>query len=211
MSPLQRTTEIRLTQVSLAVTAGAMAMLAWSTSEVAWTAMEQGKLGRIFEAILFGVLAGFLVYGNLCYQVARLGQLTRTRAHQRSRMDSPVPFVRESAPAVTVLVPSYKEEIPVIRQTLLSAALQDYPNKRVVLLLDDPPNPKTRQDRRELWAGRTLPFDLQTLLKEPAEYLTQAHAAFLDRRTAAIRSIADECMRLSECFRWASAWFETQA
>ena len=211
MSPVQRTTELRLTQLSLAVTAVATALLVWSTGHVAWTAAEQGQIGRLFEAILFGALAGFLVYGNLCYQVARLGQLTRTHAHQRSRMDSLVPFVRESAPALTVLVPSYKEEIPVIRQTLLSAALQDYPNKRVVLLLDDPPNPKTRQDLKALWAGRTLPFDLQALLKEPAEYVTQAHAAFLDRRAAAIRDLAHECACLSDCFRWASAWFETQA
>ena len=99
MSPVQRTTELRLTQVSLAVTAVATALLAWSTGHVAWTAAEQGQIGQFFEAILFGALAGFLVYGNLCYQVARLGQLTRTHAHQRSRMDSPVPFVRESAPA----------------------------------------------------------------------------------------------------------------
>lgn len=211
ISSLQRTTEIRLTQVSLAVTGVATALLAWSTGHVAWTAAEQGQIGRLFEAILFGTLEGFLVYGTLCYQIARLGQLTRTYAHQRSRMDSPVPFVRASAPAVTVLVPSYKEEIPVIRQTLLSAALQDYPNKRVVLLLDDPPNPKTRQDRKALWAGRTLPFDLQTLLKEPAEYVRQAHAVFLDRRAAATRNLADECVRLSDCFRWVSAWFETQA
>ena len=168
MSSTQKTTELRWTQVSLAVTAVATASLAWSTGDVAWTAAEQGQIGRFFEAILFGALAGFLVYGNLCYQVARFGRLARPHAHQRFRMDSPVPFIRKSAPAVTVLVPSYKEEIPVIRQTLLSAALQDYPNKRVVLLLDDPPNPKTRHDRKALWAGRTLPFDLQTLLKEPA-------------------------------------------
>jgi cellulose synthase/poly-beta-1,6-N-acetylglucosamine synthase-like glycosyltransferase len=211
MSPTQRITELRLTQVSLAVTAVATALLAWSTGHVAWTAAEQGQIGRLFEAILFDALAGFLVYGNLCYQVARFGRLTRPHAHQRSRMDLRVSFVRESAPAVTVLVPSYKEEIPVIRQTLLSAALQDYPNKRVVLLLDDPPNPKTSQDRKGLWAGRTLPFDLQNLLNEPADYVAQAHAAFLDRRAAAIQNLANECVGLHDCFRWAAAWFETQA
>jgi len=211
MSPRQRTTELQLTQASLAVTGVATALLTWSTGYVAWTAAEQGQIGRLIEAILFGTLAGFLVYGNLCYHVARLGQLTRTHAHQSSGMESPIPFVRESAPAVTILVPSYREEIPVIRQTLLSAALQDYPNKRVVLLLDDPPNPKTRQDRKALWAGRTLPFDLQTLLKEPAEYVARTHAAFLDRRAAAIQNLTDECVRLFDYFSWVAAWFETQA
>jgi cellulose synthase/poly-beta-1,6-N-acetylglucosamine synthase-like glycosyltransferase len=211
MSPAQRTTELRFTQVSLIVTTVATALLAWSTGHIAWTAAEQGQLSRLFEAILFGVLAGFLVYGNLCYQVARLGRLTRTRPDQMSRMDSPAPFILESAPALTVLVPSYKEEIPIIRQTLLSAALQDYPNKRVVLLLDDPPHPKTSQDRAALWAGRTLPFEIQTSLKEPVEYAAQARAAFLDRRAAMTRDLADECVRLSDCIRWTSAWFEAQA
>jgi len=211
MSPIRRTTEIQLTQASLTVTAMATTLLAWSTGHVAWTAAEQGQIGRLIEATLFGSLAGFLVYGNLCYQIARLGQLTRTHAHQKSRMDSPVPFDRESAPALTILVPSYKEELPVIRQTLLSAALQDYPNKRVVLLLDDPPNPKTSQDRKALWAGRTLPFELQALLKEPAEYVAQAQATFLDRRAAATQNLADEYVRLSNCFSLVSTWFETQS
>ena len=40
----------------------------------------------------------------------------------------------------------------VIRQTLLSAALQEFPNLRVVLLIDDPPNP--RAIRREAPARR---------------------------------------------------------
>ena len=46
----------------------------------------------------------------------------------------------ESNPTLTAIVPSYKEERRVIRQTLLSAALQEFPNLRVVLLIDDPPN-----------------------------------------------------------------------
>lgn len=211
MSPTQRTTELRFTQVCLAVTTVATALLAWSTGHIAWAAAEQGQIGRISEAILFGALAGFLVYGNLCYQVARLGQLTRPHGHQIPLSESAASFVRESSPSLTVLIPSYKEEIPIIRQTLLSAALQDYPNKRVVLLLDDPPDPKTSQDRTALWAGRTLPFDLQTLLKEPADYLEKARAAFLGRRATMTQDLADECVRLSDCFRWTSAWFETQA
>ena len=48
------------------------------------------------------------------------------------------------APPVVVLVPSFREDPRTIRQTLLSAALQDYPNRRVVLLLDDPPLPMSR-------------------------------------------------------------------
>ena len=44
-------------------------------------------------------------------------------------------------PTLTVLVPSYREDARVVRQTLLSAALQEYPDLRIVLLIDDPPSP----------------------------------------------------------------------
>lgn len=211
MASTQQQRELRFTWFALSVTTAATICLAWSVSTVAWTAAEQGQIDRLCEAILFGALAGFLIYGNLCYQVARLGQLTRTFEHRLSRMKTPRPFVRETAPALTVLVPSYKEEIPVIRQTLLSAALQDYPNKRVVLLLDDPPNPNTPQDRAALWAGRTVAFSIQALLKEPADFVHDALTAFLHRRSAKTADIAVECLHLSDCFKRAAEWFDRQA
>jgi cellulose synthase (UDP-forming) len=203
--------ELRFTQVSLAVTATATALLIWSTGTVATTALAQGRTGYLLEALLFGALAGFLVYGNLCYQLARLGQLKRDAAFHRSASQLAKPFDPLTAPALTVLVPSYKEELPIIRQTLLSAALQNYPNKRVVLLLDDPPAPKTKSDRAGLWAARNLPFELQALLDEPAGHLAQARAAFQARRTTRTVTIQDECVWLSDCFRLATQWFETQA
>ena len=52
-----------------------------------------------------------------------------------------------AAPRVEIVVPSYREEPHVIWQTLMSAALVDYPNRGVVLLLDNPPNPTSRADR----------------------------------------------------------------
>ncbi len=211
MTPSSYNKELRLTQASLAVTTTATALLIWSTGSVARTAFEQGQISHLLEALLFGALAGFLVYGNLCYQLARLGQLRRDAAFRMTAAQPARPFDPLSAPALTVLVPSYKEELPVIRQTLLSAALQNYPNKRVVLLLDNPPAPKTLSDRAELWAARNLPFELQTLLDEPAARTDHARAAFLARRSSGTVTMADECVWLSDCFRSAAQWFETQA
>lgn len=211
MAPTQQHRELRFTWFALSVTTAATLCLAWSTTTVAWTAIEQSRVDRLCEAILFGLLAGFLIYGNLCYQMARLGRLKRTFEHRLSRVKTPQPFVRYRAPALTVLVPSYKEEIPVIRQTLLSAALQDYPNKRVVLLLDDPPKPKTSQDRAALWAGRTVAFNIQTLLKEPATLVAQARNAFLERRAAHTADLALECVYLSDCLKQTAEWFDHQA
>lgn len=211
MVPAQRSIEIKLTRVSLAVTAAATALLIWSTGTVGWTALVEGQIGRLLESILFFGLTAMLVYGNLCYQVARLGRLQRTQTRPRSALTPASHFIHDSAPALTILVPSYKEEISVIRQTLLSAALQDYPNKRVVLLLDDPPAPKTAQERKALWAGRNLPFELRTLLQEPAHHLVRARTDFLARRSTNRLTPNDECVRVSECLVWTARWYETQA
>ena len=56
-------------------------------------------------------------------------------------------LLRAVLPTVTVLVPSYQEDERVIRTTLLSAALQEHPHLRVVLLIDDPPSPPTADGR----------------------------------------------------------------
>ena len=53
-----------------------------------------------------------------------------------------------TTPTLTTIIPSYQEDERVIRNTLLSAALQEYPDKRVVLLIDDPSVPETRQGPR---------------------------------------------------------------
>jgi cellulose synthase/poly-beta-1,6-N-acetylglucosamine synthase-like glycosyltransferase len=140
-----------------------------------------------------------------------LGRLTRKQPNGPFYSESNASFTRESAPALTILVPSYKEEIPIIRQTLLSASLQEYPRKRVVLLLDDPPAPRTHSDRKALWAARTVPFDLQTMLAEPAKHIADSRSDFHDCRSVDVPTLQAECIRLSDCFGLIADWFETQA
>ena len=207
----RRTRELHFTRLSLVLTGAAAALLLWATGKIAWSALQQQELSRAIEASLFGALAGFLVYGNLCYQVARLGRLQRFEAHRASCAAEGTSYFGADAPSLTVLVPSYREELSVIRQTLLSAALQEYPNKRVVLLLDDPPAPKTKHEQTALWAARSLPFDLQTLLASPYRYVKAAESAFQSRHSQGIADLKKECLWLAECFRWAAEWFETQA
>ena len=67
-------------------------------------------------------------------------------------------------PSVTVIIPSYKEDARVIRTTVLSAALQDYPRLRVVLLIDDPPTPTTRRHRSCSSRPGLCPGSVQELL-----------------------------------------------
>src|SRR5262249_55012915 len=212
LSISRQATELRFTKLSLAVTGTATVLLLWSTGQIGWSALQGQDFLRFVETSLYCALAGFLVYGNLCYQVARLGRLQRIQKHQASSCTTQSrPWLGPETPGLTILVPSYREEISVIRQTLLSAALQDYPKKRIVLLLDDPPAPKSRQDKAALWAARSLPFDLQRLLAAPYDYVTRAASAFRSRHPTAVSELDEECVRLSDCFRWAAEWFERQA
>ena len=52
-----------------------------------------------------------------------------------------------TAPATPLTLPQLLDLAHRANPTLLSAALQEYPDKRVVLLIDDPHVPKTRQAR----------------------------------------------------------------
>jgi cellulose synthase/poly-beta-1,6-N-acetylglucosamine synthase-like glycosyltransferase len=211
MTPSLLRRELFITRLSLAVAGVAALMLAWSIGTVASSAVVEGRAVAVGEAILFGVLAGFLVYGNICYQVARQGYLTRVGRHRMQCISSERPFVEGQAPGLTVLVPSYKEEIGVIQQTLWSAALQTYPKKRLVLLLDDPPQPKTPEDHAALLAARALPAIMQTALDEPRRLLTEARGQFAGRRRAGSLNVSRECVQLADCYREVSEWFSRQA
>ncbi len=52
-------------------------------------------------------------------------------------------FFSSASPRLTALIPSYREDARVVRNTLLSVALQEYADLRVVLLIDDPIAPAT--------------------------------------------------------------------
>jgi cellulose synthase/poly-beta-1,6-N-acetylglucosamine synthase-like glycosyltransferase len=112
---------------------------------------------------------------------------------------------------VAILVPSYKENIHLVRQTLLSVALQEYPNRRVALLIDDPPFPTKRDDLQGLLAARRLTRDLQMLLDRQARLLQSALDGFLTRQSNGSIDTAGEMRRISRLYADIAAWFLAQA
>src|SRR3982074_1997721 len=81
-----------------------------------------------------------LFYGNIVYQLTRIGQIKRQMSYSDDdEADLEDLHWADRAPPVTILIPSYKEQIPVVMQTVVSAALSEYPDRRVTLLIDDPP------------------------------------------------------------------------
>ena len=129
---------------------------------VGWVAFVATTLSKAFfgdtfsvryaaDAIVYLVVVTLLTGSALAYLVARLGFAHRARKHERVPRSTIDSFFSARSPELTVIVPSYREDASVIRQTLLSAALQEYPAMNVVLLIDDPPNP---DDPHNLAAAR---------------------------------------------------------
>jgi cellulose synthase (UDP-forming) len=204
--------EIRVTRAAIAITLLAWVAASVDAAEVLSRRWHQGDLNGSLEQILFIAIVQALIWGNFVYQFTRLGYLQRRLAHRPLSREERERICGqgEQAPRLAILVPSYKEELAVVRRALLSAALQDYPNRRVVLLIDDPPNPTAAADQAALEAMRQLPAQLQQSFGAAAEPLKSAHAAFQRRRLFGVhrkfeaRTIALLCDRVAH-------WIESRA
>jgi len=175
-----------------------------------------GLLGRAewaksAELLVGKGLIGFFLFSALIYQLTRLGYLKRFATHRTPCGSALNRIHRRDSPALTILVPSYKEEPRVVRQTLLSAVLQQSPNRRVVLLIDDPPAPRDRDDAAKLAAARNLPREISTLLGEPRHQFDRALADFVRRQAHASIQPQQEIRRLATLLREAADWLDRRA
>ncbi|WP_430783629.1 EAL domain-containing protein [Actinoplanes sp. G11-F43] len=161
---------------------------------IAYTIFEQFVVGKahspklVTEAIVYMLVVTALMGSAMAYLITRIGFFYRSRGHHRAPRIALDPFLAGATPSVTVLVPSYQEDERVVRTTLLSAALQEYPGLRVVLLIDDPQKPKNRAAHRLLTQARALPGAIEAELAVP---FTRAQAAY-DRFES---SLADRATR----------------
>jgi len=139
--------------------------------------------------------------------LARQGALQRFSKHvrvPRAKLDQ---YFSRHQPSITVLVPSYAEEPSVIRKTLLSAALQEYPAMQVVLLLDDKPNPTRKSDIERLNRSRAIGEDIMEFLREPRERFDTA----LKKYERAHRNDKQVITELAEHYSWVADWLNARA
>lgn len=170
-------------RVALARLAIIVTVSAWIAYLITWFFEDFFKPGyetavARTEEVLYLLIVTMLTVSALAYLLSRLGFFYRTRTHHRPSRAVLDQFYETTAPTLTTIIPSYQEDARVIRNTLLSAALQEYPYKRVVLLIDDPYQPKTARAREQLLAARALPGEIMRLLAQPAMRCKQALAAF---------------------------------
>jgi len=156
---------------------------------------DQGASLR--EGVLIATCITALVYGSLVYLLARCGCLRRGNARPSSPTSSGEEVrMAEFNPDVCVLIPSYKEEIGVLRQTIVSAALAEFQRRRIVVLIDDPPSQR-RDEAAALQRTREMVLDLQRRFAAAVKWLREEESAFALRSSgdcdpfAETRRIAD--------------------
>ena len=199
--------EIFVTNVLVVVTLVASAIVVHNMI----SAVLLASIIEAVDAVAFLLIFAFLIYGSLSYHSTRIGYFKRLRSHVRARRNALERIYDGPARPLTFLVPSYKEELPIVRQTLMSAALQEYPNRRVVLLIDDPKTVGDASALSAIDAARALPKEIERLLSEPGARLADARSEFLARAGLGACVIQDECTRLAELYRSVADWFDAQA
>jgi cellulose synthase (UDP-forming) len=173
--------------------------------------VDAGLVMPSIEDGLLVVIFLLLSYGNLVYQIARVGYFKRLRSHRSASREELEAIYDSDAPAVAILVPSYREELEVVRQTLMSAALMEYPGKRITLLIDDPPNSSDPIIASELGATRRLTREIELLLRiEERKYAEQLNA-FENRRGTEALDPGREARRIATLYREAASWLDMQA
>lgn len=103
------------------------------------------------------------------------------------------------APAVTILIPCQNEGETMLTRALMSAALQTFPQRRVVLLIDDPA------------VARALTRKLQQSLVEPADKFAQALLEFRERLSQGPLDMHMEVRLLAELNLDAAEWYRRYA
>lgn len=155
-----------------------------------WVVFVVITIGRLFtsrDIVFFGEAATYLVIvtlltgSALAFLASRVGYLYRARQHRRTPRAALDAFWADAHPTLTVLVPAYREEARVVAKTLMSAALQEYPSLRVVLLIDDPPNPIEREHRATLERARALPDQINSVFADAHEAAQEALDGFSRR------------------------------
>ncbi len=201
--------KIILGRVAIVVTV--LAWAAYVVTTVLRALIDDPTAGFRFraEAVSYVVVVTFLTFSALMYLLARQGALNRFRDHRRVPRGELDRHFADYTDGVTVLIPSYAEEPQVVRATLWSAALQEFPDLSVVLLLDDPPSPTDPDDQERLQATRDLAANITRTLKEPASRVNAALEAF-NRRAGDGRHDAELPILIEE-YEYAAGWLEGMA
>lgn len=164
------------------------------------------------EAFGYLVVVTLLTFSALIYLIARQGAFQRFGKHVRVPRAVLDKYFTDNQSSITVLIPSYSEEVQVIRKTILSAALQEYSDIRVVLLLDDDAAKVSDEERPRLDASRALAGEVNAFLSEPRIRFSRALEKFEEsKKHAKDTKLGDAVATVAMHYIWASDWLSTAA
>ncbi|HTR75591.1 MAG TPA: glycosyltransferase family 2 protein [Solirubrobacterales bacterium] len=167
-----------------------------------------GHAGLV-ETIGFLTAVTLLAASATAYLFGRLGFYYRTKEVHRSPRAVLDDFFADRRPPVTVLIPSYQEEPGVVLMTLLSTALQEYPDLRIVLLIDDPPEPRYAGPRKLLDSATALPAEVERLLSEPRRRFDLALEGFEAVNDLSLPATAEQVAALADEYDYATSWIRS--
>src|ERR1051325_6464730 len=201
-------TELLLTRVAVVSTLFATCMLIGFFVVRGHEAFSLGHVWIASQAASLSICTVFLMYGSLVYPCCRLSYLRRKQDHLPASRDLLDSLYAEDHPFLTLLIPSYKEEPNVVWQTLVSAALTEFPEKQVILLIDDPPNARSDRDQANLDAMRSMPIALHRSFSAAAARYQTELSQFQERGCFNPES---ELRRLGILYREAAQYLEAMA
>lgn len=204
--------KITLGRLAILVTIVSWAMYVVTTVFREFVETPSPSFRFTIEAIVYVLVVTALTFSALMHLIARQGALYRFRDHNRlPRAELDRHFGDDYGHAITVLVPSYVEEISVVSKTLWSAALQEFADIEVVLLIDDPPNPTDPERIAALEAARALPAQIERTLAVPAARIhLSAERALVEIEERGFVT-ADDVHGLADDYRYAVHWIESFA
>lgn len=195
--------------LGMVCTFGAATLLFIDIAQITHAMAQNSDWTGVAQQMLFGPMVLALIYGSVIYQITRISHYARHHTQQPASIGQLRMFHRDDAPKLTILIPAYKEEEEVVLQTILSAALLEYPSKRIVLLIDDPPISRSFEGVKGLERMRALPARVNDMLRAPALLFRRELESFLADTSTATDKLTADRVRLSELLVIAAEHFET--
>ncbi len=151
--------------------------------------------------VLMILLSGILL-GSIVYQITRTGNLKRHKDVMLPASETLYEIYGSvDTPSLCVLIPSYKEELHVLKQTILSAVLTEYPKRRVVILIDDPPDCQGK-DLENLIETRAMIQSINVMLQKQSDQINEKLDQILLKHEDTARTVEAIAVIYEEVADW---------
>jgi len=209
--PLRPLREIVYTRIAIFVSVVSTLVASFALAEIVAVRFRDSHTTLAVVELFFALNFGFLMYRIVSFQINRLAFFKRLRSCPELTRDELESVFERQARPLAILVPAYCEEVNVLRMTLMSAALSEYPDRRVVLLIDNPPNPTDGAAQKALAATRELVRELDAMLRKQERRYAAELSWFEERRRLGRLDFDWERRQIATLYRETAKWLEHQA